>query len=74
MTNLYEQRQDYLYRELKKLEKTRSNIKVMDQRLSTIWGGASLLKVLRAAIRTLFTLSTPFDYVINLSESDFPIK
>ena len=46
-------------------------------RLPTIWGGASLLTVLLNAMRELLTMSdwsSSWDYVINLSESDFPIK
>lgn len=44
------------------------------KRFSTIWGGASLLKMLLSAMKDLFNLGWKWDYVINLSESDFPIK
>ncbi|XP_022241938.1 xylosyltransferase 2-like [Limulus polyphemus] len=39
-------RQDYLFRELLPLEKKFHNIRLSRWRLSTIWGGASLLKML----------------------------
>lgn len=66
-----------MYRELLKLEDAFSNIKLTRNRFSTIWGGASLLQMLLASIKILLQLSKslhPWDYVINLSESDFPIK
>ncbi|XP_055935993.1 xylosyltransferase oxt-like isoform X2 [Argiope bruennichi] len=68
-------RQDYLYRELKLLEKHFPNIRLSDVRLSTIWGGASLLQMLLSCISELLLLKNwNWEYVINLSESDFPIK
>lgn len=64
-----------MYRELLKLEiESPSNFKVSRTRYSTIWGGASLLKVLLNSIRDLLSISNGWDYVINLSESDFPLK
>lgn len=67
-----------MYRELLKLEgESPSNFKVSRTRYSTIWGGASLLKVLLNSIRDLLSIpnwSDEWDYVINLSESDFPLK
>ncbi|KAI1292127.1 Xylosyltransferase oxt [Halotydeus destructor] len=70
-----DKRQDYLHRELKNLEMKFSNIHVMPQRLPTIWGGASLLKILLSAMKHLVRIeNNDWDYFINLSESDFPIK
>lgn len=69
------QRQDYLYRNLKILEKSYPNIRLSQVRLSTIWGGASLLQMLLVCISELLLIENwKWDYVINLSESDFPIK
>lgn len=68
------QRQDYLHRKLSPLEKHFTNIKLAPVRYSTIWGGASLLKMLLTCMKDFFTLGWEWDYVINLSESDFPIK
>ncbi|KAG8188510.1 hypothetical protein JTE90_008075 [Oedothorax gibbosus] len=68
-------RQDYLYRELKLLEKHFPNIRLSKVRLSTIWGGASLLQMLLECFSELLLIKDwKWDYVINLSESDFPIK
>ncbi|XP_015918377.2 xylosyltransferase oxt isoform X1 [Parasteatoda tepidariorum] len=68
-------RQDYMYRKLKALEKHFSNIRLSEVRLSTIWGGASLLQMLLVCISELLLIKDwKWDYVINLSESDFPIK
>lgn len=63
-----------MYRELLSLESKFSNIRLARQRFSTIWGGASLLKMLMAAIKDLLQLQWDWDYIINLSESDFPVK
>ncbi|XP_039755431.1 xylosyltransferase oxt [Pararge aegeria] len=69
-----DQRQDYLHRKLSLLEKQFTNIKLANKRYSTIWGGASLLKMLLDSMKDLIRLGWKWDYVINLSESDFPIK
>lgn len=49
------------------------NIYVTKNRFPTIWGGASLLEMLLNSFKELLGLSE-WDYVINLSESDFPTK
>ncbi|XP_054711088.1 xylosyltransferase oxt-like [Uloborus diversus] len=68
-------RQDYLYRKLKILEMNFPNIRLSKVRLSTIWGGASLLQMLLVCISELLLIKNwHWDYIINLSESDFPIK
>lgn len=68
------QRQDYLFRELLPLEARYSNIKLSRERYSTIWGGASLLTMLATSMEYLFNTNWSWDFVINLSESDFPVK
>lgn len=68
-------RQDYMYRELLKLEAMTTNIRLARQRYSTIWGGASLLKMLLTSMIDLLSMTNwQWDFVINLSESDFLIK
>ena len=61
-----------------KLETSFENIRLSRNRLATIWGGASLLRVLLNCMHDLLTMkdwsSYQWDYVINLSESDFPVK
>lgn len=44
------------------------------RRFSTIWGGASLLQMLLSGMREFTALGWEWDFMINLSESDFPIK
>ena len=46
------------------------------KRYSTIWGGASLLTMLLSAIKELLEMEdwTDWDFVLNLSESDYPVK
>lgn len=68
------QRQDYLYRELLQLESHAPNIRLARDRFSTIWGGASLLTMLLASMNSLLEQPWHWDFVINLSESDFPVK
>lgn len=68
-----DKRQDYLHRKLSVLEQL-PNIRLATNRYSTIWGGASLLKMLLAAMKDFMALGWKWDFVINLSESDFPIK
>ncbi|KAL0822523.1 hypothetical protein ABMA28_004572 [Loxostege sticticalis] len=69
-----DKRQDYLHRKLSTLQSKFPNIKLAKRRFSTIWGGASLLKMLLASMRDILTLDWEWDFVINLSESDYPIK
>jgi protein xylosyltransferase len=66
----------YLRRELEKLEsKFPSNVKVSKSPYSTIWGGAELLDMHLAVMKHLLEIhSWNWDFVINLSETDFPIK
>ncbi|CAH2981318.1 unnamed protein product [Chilo suppressalis] len=69
-----DKRQDYLHRKLSELEKQFANIKLASHRYSSIWGGASLLQMLLTSMKDISELGWKWDYVINLSESDFPIK
>ncbi|XP_017786273.1 PREDICTED: xylosyltransferase oxt isoform X2 [Nicrophorus vespilloides] len=67
-------RQDYLFRELLSLEKQFPNIRLTRKRYATIWGGASLLKMLLSCMKELLHLDWKWDFVLNLSESDYPVK
>ena len=63
------------FRNLKKLEeKFPENVKVTDKRWATIWGGASLLKMMISSMKEMKSLKWQMDYIINLSESDYPLK
>lgn len=71
------QRQDYLFRELSRLEADLPNVRLTRRRFSTIWGGASLLQMLLSCMTELLGdahRDWHWDFVINLSESDFPVK
>ncbi|XP_017108947.2 xylosyltransferase oxt [Drosophila bipectinata] len=69
-----DERQDYLYRKLLELEAKFPNIRLARKRFSTIWGGASLLTMLLQCMQDLLSSNWHWDFVINLSESDFPVK
>ncbi|XP_076074233.1 xylosyltransferase 1-like [Mytilus galloprovincialis] len=68
-------RQQYLYDELLPLESMLPNVRLTRNRFATIWGGASLLQAHLAFIKELLEMTDwTWDYYINLSESDYPIK
>ncbi|CAB0001264.1 unnamed protein product [Nesidiocoris tenuis] len=67
-------RQDYMMRELLQLELRHSNVRLSRRRHATIWGGASLLTMLLEAMADLVQSGWQWDFVINLSESDYPVK
>ncbi|KAF6203252.1 hypothetical protein GE061_003670 [Apolygus lucorum] len=67
-------RQDYLMRELLQLEIRHSNVRLSRRRHATIWGGSSLLTMLLEAMADLVQSGWQWDFVINLSESDYPVK
>ena len=50
------------------------NIKVANERFRTFWASNTILYVLLATFRQILQLGWDFDYVVNISESDFPVK
>lgn len=68
----------FLRREVKRMiEKVnKTNMYMPDWSMSTMWGGANLLHMHLRVITELLDRRTvwPWDFVLNLSESDFPIK
>ncbi len=52
------------------------NVYFPSWRMATIWGGASLLQMLLRALQDLEDVLADWtwDYFINLSESDYPIR
>ncbi|KAK6047038.1 hypothetical protein COOONC_15458 [Cooperia oncophora] len=70
-----DKRQLYMLTEMKAVAAKLSNVFVSPDAHSTIWGGASLLTMVQDTIRR--SIATPslsdWDYLINLSESDFPV-
>jgi len=70
-----DRRQDYLYREMEALAARMPNVRLVTRRFATIWGGASLLQMLLTAMEELLAMQDwTWDFVLNLSESDYPIK
>ncbi|KAM7447918.1 Xylosyltransferase 2 [Porites harrisoni] len=68
-------RSDYLRREILKMIRNFPNAAVAPWSLATIWGGASLLKMLLRCMEDLMAKKDwKWDFFINLSESDYPIK
>ena len=72
---LFLQRQEFMFRELLPLEQRLDNVMLTRKRFATIWGGASLLQAHLCFLKELLEKSEwQWDYYINLSESDYPIK
>lgn len=69
------QRENYLYDELVLLSKRISNIYLTNKRYPTTWGASSLLTAHLEAFKQIFDeLKWNFSFILNLSESDFPLK
>ena len=73
---LFSQRSDYLHRNLYETFSDFPNVYFPTWRIATIWGGASLLQMLLRALEDLEYILTGWrwDYFINLSESDYPLR
>ncbi|CAF3556624.1 unnamed protein product [Rotaria socialis] len=68
-------REDYLYEELLQVSKRISNIHLTNKRYPTTWGASTLLTAHLEAFKQIFDeLKWNFSFVLNLSESDFPLK
>lgn len=73
------QRQDYMFREMLEIERkcVTKNIVVArgdGLRHASIWGGASLLTTLLTSANEMLARDRNWDFLVNLSESDFPVK
>lgn len=70
------QRSDYLHRKVSGMVHGFTNVYLPPWRMATIWGGASLLQMLLKALEELEYVLTDWswDFFINLSESDYPLK
>ncbi|KAJ3615357.1 hypothetical protein NHX12_018924 [Muraenolepis orangiensis] len=70
-----DQRSDYLHRQVRALAVQYPNVRVTPWRMATIWGGASLLTMyLRAMADLLAMRDWSWDFFINLSAADYPIR
>ena len=50
------------------------NIRLGRQRFRTFWASNTLLFLLLSMMRDVLQLGWSFDYVLNISESDFPVR
>ncbi|XP_077489931.1 xylosyltransferase oxt isoform X2 [Amblyomma americanum] len=67
-------RQEHMYRSLLPLESKYANVRLARNRLATIWGGSSLLEMLLRGMAYLLREHAKWDYFVNLSETDYPVK
>lgn len=70
------QRSEYLYREIERTFTDYPNVYIPKWQMTTIWGGSSLLQMLLRSLEDIeYKLSHwKWDFFINLSESDYPLK
>uniref|UniRef100_A0A6Q2YKG8 Xylosyltransferase 1 n=1 Tax=Esox lucius TaxID=8010 RepID=A0A6Q2YKG8_ESOLU len=70
-----DQRSNYLHRQVMALASQYSNVRVTSWRMSTIWGGASLLTMYLRSMEDLLSMADwKWDFFINLSAADYPIR
>ena len=68
-----DEQSNWMHNELKILEEF-PNIKLTKQRFTTFWASNTLLFLLLASFKEILQIGWTFDYVMNISESDFPLK
>ncbi|XP_007577862.1 xylosyltransferase 1-like [Poecilia formosa] len=70
-----DQRSDYLHQEVLSLADRFPNVRVTPWRMATIWGGASLLTMYLRSMDDLLKMADwSWDFFINLSAADYPIR
>ncbi|KAM9843386.1 xylosyltransferase 1-like [Aulostomus maculatus] len=70
-----DQRSNYLHREVLLLASQYPNVRVTTWRMATIWGGASLLTMYLRSMEDLLNMADwSWDFFINLSAADYPIR
>uniref|UniRef100_A0A4W6E1T7 Xylosyltransferase 1 n=1 Tax=Lates calcarifer TaxID=8187 RepID=A0A4W6E1T7_LATCA len=70
-----DQRSSYLHREILSLSSQYPNVRVTPWRMATIWGGASLLTMYLRSMEDLLKMADwSWDFFINLSAADYPIR
>lgn len=68
-------RSNYLHRQVLQFARQYSNVRITPWRMATIWGGASLLSTYLQSMRDLLEMTDwPWDFFINLSAADYPIR
>ena len=64
-----------MYRQATTLTEQYDNVRVVHNRIGTIWGGSSLLQMLLQTMREALDMTDwHWDFYLNLSESDYPVK
>ncbi|XP_039979693.1 xylosyltransferase 1-like isoform X2 [Xiphias gladius] len=70
-----DKRSNYLHREILSLASQFPNVRVTPWRMATIWGGASLLTMYLRSMEDLLKMADwSWDFFINLSAADYPIR
>ncbi|XP_075420669.1 xylosyltransferase 1 isoform X2 [Tenrec ecaudatus] len=70
-----DKRSNYLHRQVLQFTRQYDNVRVTPWRMATIWGGASLLTTYLQSMRDLLEMADwPWDFFINLSAADYPIR
>ncbi|XP_045141942.1 xylosyltransferase 1 [Echinops telfairi] len=70
-----DKRSNYLHRQVLQFTGQYDNVRVTPWRMATIWGGASLLTTYLQSMRDLLEMADwPWDFFINLSAADYPIR
>ncbi|KAM9391898.1 xylosyltransferase 1-like [Pholidichthys leucotaenia] len=70
-----DQRSNYLHRDVLSLASQYPNVRVTPWRMATIWGGASLLTMYLRSMDDLLKMTDwSWDFFINLSAADYPIR
>ena len=64
---------EFMYQELRYLEAF-PNIRFFRERYRSFWGSNSVLFLLLQGMRELLESGWDWDYVMNISESDFPVR
>lgn len=68
-------REDYLYEQIELFSRQMTNIRLTTKRFPTTWGSSTLLSTHLEAFREIFEkFKWNFSFILNLSESDFPLK
>ena len=64
-----------MYRQAITLTEQYDNVRVVQNRIGTIRGGSSLLQMLLQTMREALDMTDwHWDFYLNLSESDYPVK
>ncbi|XP_069876373.1 xylosyltransferase 1-like [Dipodomys merriami] len=70
-----DKRSNYLHRQVLQFATQYNNVRVTPWRMATIWGGASLLSTYLQSMHDLLQMPDwPWDFFINLSAADYPIR